>query len=568
MTKEEQLAKLMQLRELQAQREMLTHKSAPAPRAEASNELEQALDPGVPAHSVTGLIAGGPAASALPAEARVTTGENSMVGATAGVDQMGRRVANFALPKALQPAWATNEAIKERERLNEPLPTLPKMAGEQAVLSPLAGISAGASAATRGAGPLIRTMARVGAAGAEGGVGGTIAGNVDEPYDAASKGAMTNFALSLLAGGPGSRVLKGVVQKSADAQRLIKEVPELEGHLPIVNAADSEGISGLIKTLYAGGIPNLPGASGVLKRQSADAADVVRRSLAKEAIPPGTHPDLSGSTSDQMDHLRAAFDDAYDKTINLFKLDIPPELEGNLKAHLAASISPEDLSAGNTIPEIVQDKLAALFGGKVAAFSDGKPTIGGRNLMSALNEAGDEYPNLSGKERSVLPLARSSVLQQTFLDDPAIAARYKRDFQATREPYALFKSLNSAAGKNLKDKGDYSFSDLLDSARGNQRASDIGELGTSVFDKNPVNPNWQGRFTLAALGGAQLMHGGSILPGVGLGYGLTSKGAQRALLGDTDWQTAIQRALKQDPNAMAALGAIPRQAASDYEANQ
>lgn len=543
----------------------------------------------------TGRVAGAKAEAERQANLPTTGGGSDYLNAfTSGVTRAGRGMGNLfvksLLASSIGPkpnesftidprAPISDEAIAAQEQRDAPLEERPggslvRGVGEMVPLAPTMALSGGASALTRGAPALGRILTRALAGAGEGAIQG--AATTAPGSGGAETGAGINSVLSLLGSG-GSRVARGVVQKTPEAKNLIKFVEGAGGklELPLVNAAEDEGLSGIFKTLYQHGLPNLPLASGALKRQQEEAAQTIRTALAKEATPTAAKGavDLTGPAHDQLDHLRDAFNKEFDATINAYNIRVPDDLKERIRKKLIDSISPMDLAAGNTIPELVHSKMSAIVEGSVAAANDGLPTIGGRNLMRAKTLANESYPQLTSLERPHLSTAVRT------LDDIAkeqigeTSAKDAARLADAQDHYSRLKILEKAAEKAKVNKGEYTFSDLLKEAEKDPEFERVARSGIESFDKRPLNPTWLGRMQLAGVplaGGLLALTAGGPLGLAGAvagGRTIAAKGVQRVLMGDTEKQKLIAKLLRKYPDRAAALGAFLRESAVVGEGN-
>lgn len=463
-------------------------------------------------------------------------------------------------------AGATEEIRQRDQPLHDmPMGGVVNAVGESLPLAATIPISGGVSAATRGMSALPRVLGRAAAAGTEGAIQGNALSSPDDDATGISGGLGT--VLGLL-GSAGGRTARGIVRKTPEAHSLIKSVEGAGGklELPLVNAAQDDGLSGMFKVLYQHGLPNLPLASGALRKQSEEAAQTIRTALAKETTPPGYKGtvDLSGDAADQMDHLRDSFNQHFNDILNSYAFTVPKDLQERIKKRLIDSISPTDLAAGNTIPELIQDKLSALIEGSVATMSDGKRVIGGRNLMTAKNLANEQFDKLTVAERPHMSAATKSIDDIITEGLPAAEAKKFTDTQAV---YPRLNSLERAVAAAKTNKGEYTFSDLMKAAGNDPELEHVAKAGIESFDKNKLNPTWLGRMQL---GGVPLAGGllaltaagpAGLITATGGGRLLASKAMQRTLMGDTAIQKKIAALLKKHPDRTAALGAFLREGA-------
>jgi hypothetical protein len=498
-----------------------------------------------------------------------------------GPKEIGRRAVNLVTPEGHQPEWATDAAVIDAQKKARAYGTALPFLGENVALAPVSALGRGGLAAVdallprAAGGSVLRAALRGGAktavAGAEGAALGALTSKPGQTEDGMTLGSAMSMFPRLAAMG-GSALNRGLVKKSTDAMRLEAEIPGLQ--LPLANAAKDSGLSGVAGTLYRSGLPNLPGARGPLAKQQEEAADYVRRHLSKEAIPPGAAPLLSGNPAEQMDHLRAAFNDVYDQVVNHYNFSIPQDLEDQVKARITKNILAKDplaLAAGNDMPGPTKERLALAIRGQLEAMADDQTgLVGGRNAMWAKTNAAAlrDDPRVVGNpfERAHYPSAVGAI--DDLIENQLPSAASAR-FAATRQPYTVFSRLNDAAEKANKNEGRYSFGQLKDASDGytpptphDVDLNEIADRGINVFDKRKLQPNWEGRYIATGLGLGGAFAGGGIPAAAALGgsvYGLVPKASQNFLMGQTRMQKRIADILRNNPQTVRNLGSAARQ---------
>jgi hypothetical protein len=102
---------------------------------------------------------------------------------------------------------------------------------------------------------------------------------------------------------------------------------------------------------------------------------------------------------------------------------------------------------------------------------------------------------------------------------------------------------------------------------GNQELTDLGTTASRVTDRPALKVNREGQLYFGGAAGLATFAGGwpavvTALTAVGIGHGLASRTAQRALMGDTKAQQALLKLLNENPKALAMIDRLARTAAN------
>jgi hypothetical protein len=450
--------------------------------------------------------------------------ENFLAGAGSGLTGVGRRAANLALPRALEPEWATEEAIKRQKATDEDLMATGsgqagKLVGEIAATLPVGGAVGGlgrAAAATRIA-PVARAgqalaagsglWARAATGALEGAGQAALMSEPDQLGKEAGIGAALGGGMGVIgkAVGATARALRPKI--SDDAAALIKANEDLirkrltdrgitdpkviadavkKGELFIpASQALPEGTIG--RQINEGLMANLPGSGGVIRGQRRAAVDAVREELIESAIPrvsSGTTPTAAiyGSgekMSDVIPQLQKAWDEAYD---DIYKATVP----------------------GVQIPQEVAEQITARAGKSIKTGGD----LSGRevlDLSQGIQQIINEMPKgrLERAARQNLEQTRKALESQLQSSLPADLAD---DFVKNRELYKNFLGLKDASKKAVG--GEFSLRQAERSlAKKGGSARELAQQGTEVLKDFPSR---QGIFQTIAASTVPLAGGGYV----------------------------------------------------------
>lgn len=491
--------------------------------------------------------------------------EKFMAGVGSGMVDAGRRTTNFVLPKALEPEWATKEAIEEQSKLDEKL--LSSGAG-------LAGNITGGIAATLPAGGLLGAGAKGAAGMARGGsvlqralqAGHRVGTGTSIPAmmgqnalwgaalaDEGEKvgGAATGAIVSGVLGGAG-RVLKnavtGVVKPSAKAATLIDE-----GMSPTLGqAADEEGISGLAKMVHNDILPNVPFVGGAINKQNTHAFNEARNRVAMQALPDYAE-DLLEGTAAQLDDqgtmrvVNSFWDHAYDGVkgfeynVNDKWLDAAGDISAAAKRKLTAALKANNSSGSAASGEALLSSKATL-----QEFINSSKGQVKANYVSARQHIDKIIENQLGASG---PKTK--------------AAQVLREYNALKDPYRKYQDILKAQSGAAREEGAYKFQDLAAASAGRtspaKAAAGEGALQQvandfmDVYADPPQKRNlWRFLATMGvlapAIGGTVSGNDAAQTTGWLATAGLLASAhpsAQKALLGQFGGQQALLKALQQ-----------------------
>lgn len=284
----------------------------------------------------------------------MSTADKFFAGMGAGAKGVGRRAVNLALPRSLEPEWATEEAIKEQRRMDEDLTSttpgsLGKMAGEIAVTLPVGG-AIGAAGKGLSSARALPSLARAGQALSTPtgyGARAAVAGLEGAGQAALTSEPGTGLKETLIGGGLGAGMGAAGKLVGATARKLRPEITEdarslmaarakeITDNLAAQGITDPKAVNEALKKggifvpasqalpegsigrqLNEGLIANLPGSGGVIRGQRNKAVETVRQDIVEKAVPEGFPPetiiDTGDKMSDALPKLAAAWDSAYD----------------------------------------------------------------------------------------------------------------------------------------------------------------------------------------------------------------------------------------------------------------
>jgi len=200
-------------------------------------------------------------------------------------------------------------------------------------------------------------------------------------------------------------------------------------------------------------------------------------------------------------------------------------------------------------------------------FSSGRPTIDGNNLLNAKNAANDLYGQMRGPERAALKSA-TGVFDDIIRDElstnvaPSAAsdlARYK-DLMGI---YSNFAQVAKAARAARGVGGQFTPRQLSAAARDTGPINDLAQAaqGTIGQPRGGGYP-WIGKIGAVGLG---LGLHTPVATGAAIGGAnvLATETIQRAVMGDTAAQKAIQALIAAHPNSVAAIQTIVRNVAAN-----
>lgn len=522
----------------------------------------------------------------------MSTGEKLRAGIGSGMARMARGATNLVLPDAVTPEWASDESIAEAKRLEAPLMETGAGQGGQLIGEIAATLPAGtairggqaAMLASRAPALLVRALAgRLAGAGAEGAITGAISADPGNRMEGAGEGALIGGLMDR-GGKVLGRALKGIVKRSPEAQQL-ENIADLHGaqvDLPLSRAASDEGVlSPLVKFVYDKVLPNMPGAEGALRKQGDRASTQFREIAMKEAAPGGAgsmSPGFSGglplttgktpgagtNVRTSMKDIQEAFEREYADTIKSYAFNQP---------------STQDFAARlvKQFPNIDQEALdgvTAIFDKLNNRFSRGG-VLDGDNLMRMKMELAN-----MGRSASNDRVGQSLYQAQEFLDDvvrselrqgnsPANLRDLQR-YEDLAQPWRNFLRVQKSAARSKDPAGQFTPQELSRSvktlandkelARGTAPMQELSSLGERTVGQAAHNPSWYERAaTLAAMGGVGALGGPLSVGATMLGArAAASPGVQRTLMGTTDTQRALVRALRRNEEAARRIGSAAR----------
>lgn len=501
----------------------------------------------------------------------VKTGDD-LAGIGSGMVRTARGLTNLALPESITPEFASDEKIREHDKMDEGLPLGPRLLGSIAASAPLSGatgalLSTASKAAPAGS-ALARTLASPWSRTAlEGATQGAIYADPDEQAEGAVFGATLGLGLRGLGQG-GKKLVNGIVEKSQAA----KDLAQLAGQhgeeifVPLSQAASDEGnVNRLMKSFYKEALPIVPGTRGRMERQAAEAADKLRELALREALPSGgTLPAAAGSkVDDAVASIQKQFDKAYNDTVKSYAFNVPSTLKQDLAKKVAASAPANSQINQQTLNKVVSETEALM-----KQFSDGKGVIDGTNLLNVKRELSALMGMARGHEKSAFQAADG------FIDDiittelkqggkPQNLADLQRYLELT-PAWRAFAPVKTAAAKFPEKEGQFLFRTLARAAKNSPEQKVLGKLGAATVDK-PVGMSTKTGQVLASLGMLGSGPGLYMAPGavggmLATGNLLSTKTAQKMFMGDTKTQKLIAELLRKNPGLARRLGSAGRTA--------
>lgn len=429
----------------------------------------------------------------------------------------------------------------------------------------------------------------------EGAAGGAMVADPDNRSSDIMRGAAMGTTLER-GGRLLGRTLEGLVRRSPDAKAL-DNLADLHGtkvQLPLAQAASDQGvISPFAKFLYGKVIPALPGTSGPLGRQSQRAAAQLREIAMKEAAPggmgnvnPGYASGLPMTTAKQpgagsnvrmsMKDIQDAFSREYKDTIGSYAFNQPNGQD--FMAYLQQKIPNIDNA---TLTTVAQD-----FESLAGKFSK-QGVLDGEQLMRMKAQLASR-----GREHADDVVGQSYQGAQDFLDDVVKTELSQgNNFQNMvdlqryldlAEPWKNFQRVQRAAARSSDPEGQFTPGELMRSvksmsndqqlARGSAPMQELATIGEKTVGSPQNSPSFLEKgMVYGALAGAGMV--GSPLATAGLvagGRAAASPAVQDILMGTTNTQQALVKALRKRPNLTRMTGAEVRnlgavQAADDEQ---
>jgi hypothetical protein len=516
----------------------------------------------------------------------MTGEEKAWAGLGEGLSRVGRNVTNLLLPESLEPEWATDEAIRKfendsarKELLADPYGAGGSIAGEIVGTLP---VGMGAGAVARGVGAGVQGLSRLGqGAGAanrlrratartgrvlgsspvSGAVEGAAAGAAAAPIDQRAEGAAIGGAL-----GGGIGVATNALGRAIRSKGVVKMKPEAEAimqqgkFVPIGLGADE----GLIRTMYRDWLPAMPGGRAYL-RQSDEVFNQWRREMAEEGLPKWAKnkvDDIIDPENPQttMDNLQQFWEnEAYEK-INKKVFNTSAQWMGKKAQKILSDIDPN---------------VRQWFYTKLMRVMDSNGRVTGKDLMNIRKEISD-YGRMLEKSNGdrAMEVYRLSEVVESMIDKQlsigrkdSVGRQIYKEWVENKEAYPKFLDLERATYRARGDLGKFTPKQLADQsavrARRRRGASGRGALqGTAQqaqqgLGKEVSRPGfWRSAATYglaAGLTGANLLSApataATLVSIMAANRMLSSKMAQRILMGDVAARKAAEKILQNHPDA-------------------
>jgi hypothetical protein len=498
-------------------------------------------------------------------------------GIGSGLTRMGRGGTNVLI-KALNrlspslgvsnniptPGFASDEALREQDRLDAPLTGsaeggMGQFVGQAAASLPLGGVPRASGAALEAMPAVARTLA---GPTVRSGIEGSISGAATAPPEDQAGSAALGFGLGagLTKAGQALKRTVGGLAQPGEAAGHLEQFGEQHGKDIFIPAAqaipDTADLpSRLVKTLYKEVLPLVPGASGRIKSQGKKLAEDVREIALKEADYKGVlTPDDIADPAAAVKKLRKTIDDEINDTVKQYSFRVPPR--SDIMAKIQAGVSDVD--------DVTANKIATLVDESIARFSSNKPTLVGENLLRARQQILDKTRKLAGVERQAADEAVKvfdDVIEARLkLSNSPVMKKDLERYMATRGPSVDLEALEKATQKAEVKRGAFTPAQLVKSAGQSGTQKHLGQTAEEVLSENLGSPSPAGRMAAySVLGGLGYFGSPGALAGViGGGNALATELGQDVLLGRTRAQQALIEALRNNPKKMQYLGAAGR----------
>lgn len=437
----------------------------------------------------------------------------------------GRKAVNLALPKSLEPKWATDEAIKADEKATAPQTGAGKFGsfasdwagGTFLGAGPELGMAKVGMAALPRAGALLQGAGRVAANATAGGLQGALLASPDERGTGAAVGAVSSGVLGT-AGELGRSGLR-VLGKNRTAPEAAKVLTELKSVDPDAFIPASHSLKpGLLRSIYEGVVSNAPGSGGKFRKQHADAVQAGYRRLINEAMPVGTPLDTvmpkGGTVHEAMFQLnpKSGSGGAWDRALGKYNQELfdasnfqlPQHVQEGLDAlHLPSSIS-DDMTGQQLIT--MRDDLQRVRDQIVAKKAGGDEKLG-RQLVKSYDDAREEI---------------LEIMKRKYLDPNGQPLPGMSDYLDDLKNYKNYDTLRTAVGAT--STGEPGFGSIAMAAqRKSPEAGVMGQAGPLQTLGNDFSatlgdfPSKQGVFQMAAAQGSSAGVANALLPGKGSG---------------------------------------------------
>lgn len=482
--------------------------------------------------------------------------------------RIGKNATRMALPKGLEPEWASDESMAEQKKVRESLEGQPGaglggFAGETIPTLPLGGpVASGGKALVQAAAKAPQALrwlpkalgSAPSRAGVEGAVDAVITSDPGEAGGAAALGGTIGSSFSVL-GKTGRRLFpQGLVRKGQAAQDLqhLASQNNMDIFQPLAQAADKDDLfSGVFRSGYREGVPLIPGTSDRLMRQADTANEQIRKIAFEEATPEGVvlKSDVTKNSRRGVTELRDQFRKEYQDTLHKYDFVVPPYFRDDVVARIKkAKPGIDDVTLNSVATEA--DKI-------MARYSSGKNQISGSNISEVKNEIRKLWGKFGGSSKPAVEAATKyidDIIEQGMSVDAADLLRY----QKLSEPYRNFMGVRKAAASAKGNRGNFTPKILARSALDDSSVQDLADVATEAT-ADPVVGKFSRWTGLGGLPGALSLGAGRIL---------SSEFLQKALMGDTQAQRALETFLQKNPEYTAQIGqAIRNMAATQTGSN-
>lgn len=486
----------------------------------------------------------------------------------AGMGNLAQKYLPYSLPgllAKLHPERYTDKALKQEDvddtALKEQHPVA-RFGGEAAGAAAVGMATAPIEAPAVGAGILLRTLGHpTTRAALEGVVPAMAASDPEEQAKGGGTGAVLSGLMERLFKG-GGRLVKGLVQKS-DAAKDLEQLAAQHGEeifTPLSQAAgDQDAVTRLAKTGYQEGLSLIPGVKGKLARQAADAESKVREIALREAAPTGSPlPNKAGeNVADAVNTIEDSISREYADTVKSYAFNVPETLADDVSAAIKKAIP--------NIDDTTTTKMAGLVNATMTRFSSGKGVIDGENLIKVRDVLArakvqpEEAAALKVAQKQIDNLIESELSQGSSASNLRDLARFKD----LAEPERQFAGVKASANAASAHGGNFSPAQLARNAT-DPTQKYLGSTANEVLGQPAASSSMAGRIVAGlTIGGyGVFIDPASAAAAFVGGNAMATKVAQKALMGDTRAQKAIQKLIEDNPQIVGAVQRVLRQAAA------
>lgn len=507
------------------------------------------------------------------------------------LDPLGTAARLTGNPEMFTPDFAKSERLAELEQQDKALGDTGwgftgQLAGEIAATAPAGGVRVGVEKLASNA---PRVLSRALGAGAEGAVASQMLNPGDTAESAQSAGVSS--ALSLAGSGAG-RVMKGIVRKSPEAQRM-EDLADAHGtqlDLPLAQSASDEGVSGIARKFYSDILPSVPGAQRSSRKQNELAQAQMRELALKESAPTGlgsTQPGFANSlplssrkqagagtkVHESIRGIGDAFEKEYADTIRSYAFNTPKP--GDAASYLTKQ-NP------NIDPTTLQE-VSGVLDGLLQRYSR-KGVLNGEDLILAKTQLAQ-----LGRQAGDIRTGQTYAAAQEYLDGLVRAELMQggkkqnltdlQRYEALSEPWKNFQRTQDAVARTKNPGGQFTAQDLQGAvkaqgstrqlARGEAPMQELSEAALTTVGRPARNPGWAEKLaTWALLGGSSVFTpaGAGILAG---GANMLARPTtQDALMGQTKLQKAVVDAVRKNPKVREAASSLRRGLSVQEEDNE